>query len=63
VHPHLITTREAADYLRCTLATVRNLIAAGKIEAYQIGKDWRVIAASVPGYVDWRVEAAKKSDV
>jgi len=42
--PHnsdVLNTREAADYLRAHVETVRRLARRGDIPAYKIGKDWR----------------------
>ena len=36
------TTTEIAARLGCSRSTVRNLIKAGKLPAFRVGKNWRV---------------------
>ncbi len=46
-HGELLTTREVADLLRCSEATVRSFIRSGQLEAYKRGRTWLITRQSV----------------
>lgn len=39
--PEVLNTKEAADYLKAHIETVRRLARRGEIPAFKVGKDWR----------------------
>jgi DNA adenine methylase len=46
----LVSTREAAELLECTVQHVRLLIRSGKIIGARVGRDWLVDASSIEAY-------------
>jgi len=40
--PKLLTSREAADYLRVSRATILRWCKAGQLPAVRIGRQWRI---------------------
>jgi len=40
-HPHVLTVRELAGYLRIHQVTVYRLLREQKLPAFRIGSDWR----------------------
>lgn len=48
--PPILTPRMVAEYWSCSERSVRNLINAGKLEAFRVGKLLRVRAEDVRKY-------------
>ena len=40
--PRLLTTQEAAEFLRVSRATIRRWCKAGQLPAVRIGRQWRI---------------------
>ena len=40
--PEVITPKQLADFLQVSDQTVKRAIKAGKLEAFKVGKDWRI---------------------
>lgn len=49
--PELYTLREAAEHLKCSEATVRNLIQRGDLKGTRVGKLWRVTDRDLADYL------------
>lgn len=41
--PDLLTAKEAAIYLRVSLQTIYRLLHTGKLPAFRVGSDWRIV--------------------
>lgn len=46
------TVKELSDLLKVTDKTIRDTIAKGEIEAYKIGREWRISAEAVTLYLE-----------
>jgi len=46
-YPDLMTVNEVAEYLRCCSKTVYELIRAGKLQRYMVGRQIRVVKTSL----------------
>lgn len=51
ISPPILTTGEAADYLRCCSKTITNLIARGKLKGVRVGKAVRIERAELERFV------------
>ena len=47
----MLTTTETAYALACCRATVRNLIHAGKLPAFKVGKNWRITTEALQQFI------------
>lgn len=55
-----LTTGEAARLLNIDPATVRQLIAKGRIPARRFGRDWQITPSDLRTYADSRRKTASK---
>lgn len=46
-YPDLMTIEEVAEYYRCCTKTVYELVRAGKLRKYMVGRQIRVVKASI----------------
>ena len=56
VKERLITARELATYLRCSVSTVRRLVLRGKIPHYRLGKMVRFRRSEIDAWLALRRE-------
>lgn len=47
----MLTTTETAYALACCRATVRNLIYAGKLHGFKVGKNWRISPEALRDFI------------
>lgn len=52
IEPGVVTTAQAAQYLRCNPKTVRKLCRQGDIRAVKLGTDWRIPKEALEEFVD-----------
>ena len=57
-----LTTKQVADYLHVTEKTVRDLIARKEIEAYRIGRAWRIKKIHLDEYIKQQSNLNGKED-
>lgn len=48
----LLTAEDVARILRLNITTVREMLQAGKIEGFKIGRQWKVKQESLRRYID-----------
>lgn len=48
----ILNLDEIAEYLRVSNQTVYNMIRAGRIRAYKVGREWRFLRADIMAYLD-----------
>jgi excisionase family DNA binding protein len=48
----VLTIDEVAAAVRCHRRTIQRLIAAGKLEAFQIGSDYRIKESALNAYIE-----------
>ena len=48
----ILNLDETAEYLRVSNQTVYNMIRAGKIRAFKVGREWRFLRADIMSYLD-----------
>lgn len=48
----VLNLEETADYLRVSNQTVYNMIKAGRIKAYKVGREWRFLRADIMAYLN-----------
>lgn len=48
----ILNLDETAEYLRVSNQTVYNMIRAGKIKAYKVGREWRFLRADIMAYLN-----------
>lgn len=48
--PEILTVKQLADFLQISEATIKRAIKAGKLEAFRVGRDWRIEKHCV---MDW----------
>lgn len=46
------TVKELSDLLKVSNKTIRDTIAAGDIEAYKVGREWRISEEAVRTYLE-----------
>lgn len=51
VEPTVVTTAQAAQYLKCNPKTVRKLCRQGDIRAVKLGADWRIPTEALDEFV------------
>ena len=56
----LYTLNEVADFLKIQQRQLYNIIKAGKIEAVQVGREWRVSGEALLDFVKVNTNPAKK---
>jgi len=61
--PRLLTTREAAEYLRVSRATILRCCRAGRLPAVQIGRQWRIDMDQLERLLTGEVALGLKPDV
>jgi excisionase family DNA binding protein len=49
--PEVLTTKQLAEFLHVSDQTIKRAIKAGKLEAFKIGKDWRIEKEAVIKWV------------
>jgi excisionase family DNA binding protein len=49
--PEVLTTKQLAEFLHVSDQTNKRAIKAGKLEAFKIGKDWRIEKEAVIKWV------------
>lgn len=49
--PAVLTTRQAAQALRCHPKTVRGLCQSGKLRAIKLGSEWRIPTEALEDFV------------
>jgi excisionase family DNA binding protein len=54
---HLLTVREAAEYLRVSQATMWRWCQEGRVPAFKIGHEWRVVTPALQRLVEAVVAA------
>ena len=57
----LYSPREIAESLRVSQATISRAIRAGKLKAFRVGNQWRLLGADVVSYVNTGTQAALNS--
>lgn len=55
----MLTTRQAAERLNVSIATIGKLIRAGEIHAVKVGHNWRIPADSLTAYLSRPAEPEK----
>ena len=69
VKERLMTMQEVAEYLQCSLSTVRRWVARGKVPHYRLGKMIRFRRAELDSWLgayregDWPLVDAKQLEV
>ena len=61
--PRLLTTKEAAEYLRVSRATILRCCRAGRLPAVRIGRQWRIDTDQLEMLLTGEVTRDSKSDV
>ncbi len=56
----ILTTNEAAEYLRVSVPTMRGLAASGEIPAAKIGDDWRFVRQHLLNYIVKLAESGQR---
>jgi excisionase family DNA binding protein len=61
---HFLTTREAANYLKVSAATVRRWCAAGRLPAFLVGRHWRIARAQMErlAFFAWTLSRIRQDD-
>lgn len=49
--PEVITVPQLADFLQISVQTVKRAIKSGELEAFKVGRDWRIEKESVMKWV------------
>ena len=52
--PDLLTTKEVAERLRLSQPTIKRMLTAGELEAFKVGRHWRITLRSVLEYLEER---------
>ena len=60
VEPLLVSPRDAMRMLGCSHQTLYNLMAAGELESFLVGRSRKVVIASVHRLIARRLEASRK---
>ena len=47
-----LNLEETAEYLRVSNQTIYNMIKAGRIRAYKVGREWRILRSDIQAYLD-----------
>lgn len=48
----ILNLNETADYLRVSKQTVYNMIKDGRIKAYKVGREWKILRSDVVAYLE-----------
>ncbi len=46
-----LSTKEAADILKCVVSTITKFCRLGKIRAFRVGTDWRIPESSLSQFI------------
>lgn len=48
----ILNLNETADYLRVSKQTVYNMIKDGRIKAYKVGREWKILRSDIVAYLE-----------
>lgn len=48
----ILKLNETADYLRVSKQTVYNMIKDGRIKAYKVGREWKILRSDIVAYLE-----------
>lgn len=48
----ILNLNETADYLRVSKQTVYNMIKDGRIKAYKVGREWKILRSDIAAYLE-----------
>lgn len=48
----ILNLNETADYLRISKQTVYNMIKDGRIKAYKVGREWKILRSDIVAYLE-----------
>lgn len=48
----ILNLNETADYLRVSKQTVYNMIKDGRIKAYKVGREWKILRSDIVEYLE-----------
>ena len=48
----ILNLNETADYLRVSKQTVYNMIKDGRIKAYKVGREWKILRSDIVVYLE-----------
>lgn len=48
----ILNLNETADYPRVSKQTVYNMIKDGRIKAYKVGREWRILRSDIVAYLE-----------
>lgn len=48
----ILNLNETADYLRVSKQTVYNMIKNGRIKAYKVGREWKILRSDIVAYLE-----------
>lgn len=48
----ILNLNETADYLRVSKQTVYNMIKDGRIKAYKLGREWKILRSDIVAYLE-----------
>lgn len=46
----ILNLNETADYLRVSKQTIYNMIKDGRIKAYKVGREWKILRSDIVAY-------------
>ena len=48
----ILNLNETADYLRVSKQTIYNMIKDGRIKAYKVGREWKILRSDIVAYLE-----------